>query len=187
MKKPTFVGIAGGSASGKTTLANLLFEKLPFLRVKVLHADQYYKKVLPKTTAPFTGIVYDDYNQPDSLYLDRMYQDLCSAASEDWHVVIAEGLFILQDNRIRGLLDIKIYVDCRSDERAVRRLRRNMAKGLDFDEVANVMMDSVRYRHDEFVESSRWYADLVVNGSAMPQRGVDAILAWIQQQYRMIQ
>ena len=108
MKKSIVIGIAGGSASGKTTLANLLLEKLPFLRVKVLYADQYYKKVLPKTTAPFTGIVYDDYNQPGSLHLDRMYKDLCAIAAEDWDVVIAEGLFILQDDRIRGLSLIHI-------------------------------------------------------------------------------
>jgi len=176
------IGIAGGSASGKSTLANLLQEKLPFLRVLVLHADQYYKKILPKTTAPYTGLVYDEYNHPDALELDQMYQDLCKAAAEEWDVVLAEGLFVLQNDQIRSLLDFKIFIDCRSDERAVRRLRRNMAKGWDFDEIANVLLDSVRYRHDEFVELSRWHADLVVNGSAMPWRGTEAILAWIEQQ-----
>ncbi len=182
MQKPIMIGIAGGSASGKSTLANLLQEKLPFLRVLVLHADQYYKKILPKTTAPYTGLVYDEYNHPDALELDQMYQDLCKAAAEEWDVVLAEGLFVLQNDQIRSLLDLKIFIDCRSDERAVRRLRRNMAKGWDFDEIANVLLDSVRYRHDEFVELSRWHADLVVNGSAMPWRGTEAILAWIEQQ-----
>ena len=63
------------------------------------------------------------------------------------------------------MLDLKLFVECRADERIVRRLRRNMSWGLSYDEVANVYLDLVRYRHDEYVEPSKWKADFLLNGS----------------------
>ena len=81
-------------------------------------------------------------------------------------MVIIEGLLTLWDQEIAEQLDLRLFVDCRPDERIVRRLRRNMGWGLAFDEIANVYLDLVRYRHDEYVEPSKWHADLIINGSA---------------------
>jgi uridine kinase len=72
---------------------------------------------------------------------------------------------VLWDEEILSMLDLKLYVDCRPDERIVRRLRRNMTWGLSFDEIASVYLDMVRYRHDEYVEPTKWRADFILNGS----------------------
>ena len=98
-------------------------------------------------------------------------------ASQPYDVIIAEGLMVLWDDAICDMVDLKLFVDCRSDERIVRRLRRNMAWGLSFDEIADVYVDLVRFRHDEYVENSKWRADLIINGSKQSEQAIDMIEA----------
>jgi len=95
-------------------------------------------------------------------------------------VIIVEGLLTLYHAPLRRLLDLAIYVDTPADERIVRRLRRNMARGLAFDDVARFYLDSVRFRHDEFVEPSRWHADIVLNGAYPSERGLAVVTEWIR-------
>lgn len=163
---PVIIGIAGGSASGKSTFAEVLEEKLSDCRVSVIHMDSYFKPYgnLPRSVSPVSGKIYTDYNHPDSFELERFRADLANATDAD--AVIAEGLLILWDDAVRGMLNLKLFVDCPSDERIVRRIRRNMTWGLSFDEITEVYLDLVRFRHDEFVEPSRMWADLIINGSA---------------------
>ncbi len=162
---PYIIGIAGGSASGKSTFTDALAEKLGGISTKVFHMDDYFKPhdELPRSMSPISGKIYADYNHPDSFYLDRLRRDLAAA---DADAVIVEGLLVLWDTDIRWMLDLKIFVDCPADERIVRRLRRNMTWGLTFDEIVEVYLDLVRFRHGEYVEPSKMYADLTVNGSA---------------------
>lgn len=180
--KPLVVGIAGGSASGKTTLANRMVEALDGLRVRVIHMDQYFLKVKPHMVAPITRVVYEDHNHPDSFDLAGLVRDLETAirANDGIQVIIVEGLLTLQHDPLRQILDLKLYVDAQSDERIVRRTRRNMARGMSFDEITTFYLDSVRYRHQEFVESSRWHADLVMNGSQFSETGLRLVTEWIQ-------
>lgn len=181
--KPLVVGIAGGSASGKTTLSQRLVEHLPDVQVQVIHMDHYFKVNRPHMVAPFTGIEYEDHNHPDSFEMDRLVADLDAllAAEQAPEVIIVEGLLTLQNDAIRQRLDLGLFVDAQSDERIVRRLRRNMARGMDFDEISTFFLDSVRHRHQEYVEPSRWYADLVLNGSSGSPRGVCVVAEWIRQ------
>jgi uridine kinase len=86
----------------------------------------------------------------------------------------------LHDDAIRSLLDLRIFLDAQSDERIVRRLKRNLAVGGDFDQIAAFFLDTVRYRHQEFVEPSRWHADIVLNGSNTSDRGVELVIEWIR-------
>lgn len=161
------LGIAGGTCSGKTTLANKLAEMLTAdgLSVKVIHMDAYFKKQCPTTTAPVTGIEYPEHNHPDSFELDRFYADVEAAKASSGDLLIVEGLLILQQERIRELCDLKLFVDLPSDERLIRRVHKFMKlRGQTIDEVADRYLDTVRYRHNEFVEPSRWHADLVING-----------------------
>lgn len=188
--KPVAVGIAGGTASGKTTLAERLAATLQPLTARIYHMDRYFKDVRPQTQAPLSGKWYEDHNHPDSFELTRLRQDLAEilkpsagGAGQPPAIVIVEGLMTLQDEAVRGMLDLKIFVDAQADERIVRRLRRNMDRGLSFDEIADFYLDSVRYRHQEFVEPSRWHADIVVNGSAAGDRAVDVVASWIRRQY----
>lgn len=181
-ERPLVVGIAGGSASGKSTLACELRDRLKELNVVLLHADSYYQNPVPTTIAPFTGKEYPDFNHPDSLDWARLVADLDAAVGrEGVEAVIVEGILVLHMECIRQRLDLKLFVDCRADERVLRRLKRyHEWMGVSYEELAAVYLDSVRYRHDEFVEPSRWYADLVVNGSGFPEQGTRMVTEWIR-------
>ena len=175
MEKAYVVGIAGGSASGKSTFSGLLEKSLDTLRVKVFHMDHYFKPKgqLPYAKAPITQKVYEDHNHPETMDLPRLREDLAAAVNEkSYDVIIIEGLLTLYDDEICDMLDLKLYVECRPDERIVRRLKRNMEWGLTFDQIADVYLDLVRYRHDEYVEPSKWRADFILNGSAPSEKGL---------------
>jgi len=177
------IGIAGGSASGKSTITELLMKELDKSEVLVLHMDFYFKpeEELPLVEAPFSGKMYRDYNHPASFYLEKLRTDLSEAIkSEKYQVIIVEGLLVLWDKEISSMLDLKIFVDCKADERIVRRLRRNMSWGLSFDDISDVYLDLVRYRHDEYVEPGKWNADLIINGSGSSEKVLKMILAYIQ-------
>ena len=130
--------------------------------------DSYFKPRAerPQSPAPVSGKVYMDDNHPETMDLARLRADLSALVNAaEYQVIIVEGLLTLWDTEIFAMLDLKLFVECRADERIVRRLRRNMSWGLSYDEVANVYLDLVRYRHDEYVEPSKWKADFLLNGS----------------------
>ena len=177
------VGIAGGSASGKSTFSEQLKQGLAGLTVSVLSMDAYYRdsEERPRPAAPITGIVYTDDNHPDAFDLEKMTADLKNTAADgNTDVVLAEGLFTLWHPPLFELLDLKLFIDCRADERIVRRLKRNRQWGLEFDEIAAVYLDLVRYRHDEFVEPSRWKADFILNGSRPSVQALEMLTRHIQ-------
>ncbi len=182
MKKPLIIGIAGGSASGKTTVCTRFEEKLNAFKLKTFHIDEYYKDEKPFITAPITRIVYEDHNHPDAIDFCKFDADLLLATEEDFDIVIVEGLMALSRDEIREKLDYKIFVDCQADERIVRRLKRNMVWGLGFDEISSVYLDAVRYRHNEFVEPSKWHSDIIFNGSMMSKKAIDSVVKWIESQ-----
>ena len=101
-----------------------------------------------------------------------------AAADENLDVLIIEGLFALYLEPIRSKLDLKLYVDLDSDERLVRRIRRFTSFGQTFDEVTDRYIDTVRFRHNELIEPTRWHADMVVNGIA-GDTSVDILAAYI--------
>lgn len=181
------VGIAGGTGSGKSTLAGKLVAELEAmdLRVVLLSMDSYYKAVTPKVVSPISRAEYDEHNHPDALELPRLHGDLralrtSARVEEDApDVVIVEGLFALYDDTIRGMLDLKVFVDAPADERLYRRIRRNMAWGESMEAVTGRYLDTVRFRHDELVEPSRWHADIVLNGSYPSDLGLRVVAEWI--------
>lgn len=184
MKKPYVAGISGGTASGKSTLARWLEEELGDLRVKVFHMDGYFKPdgVRPKAAAPVTGKVYYDDNCPETIYGDKLKADLAQALAGDFDLILVEGLFALWYDWLYEQLDLKIFIDCQADERIVRRLRRNMAeRGLSFEEVAGVYLDMVRYRHQQYIEPTKWRADLILNGSSPSALANGLLAAFLRQ------
>ena len=182
MKRPFTIGIAGGSASGKSTLAAQLEQKLSDLRIAVLHMDDYFKAEAqrPVSAGPVNGKCYMDDNHPLTMDLPRFAEDLKQLQEDSYDAIIAEGLLVLWDDVICNLLDMKLFVDCRADERIVRRLRRNMSWGLTFDEISDVYLGLVRYRHDEYVEPSKWRADLILNGSNQSELAVELIVSSVR-------
>ena len=177
------VGIAGGTASGKSTLARWIEQALDDRVVRMLHMDRYFLRVKPRMIAPITGESFEDHNHPRSFDLAGLVDKLdTSCREQEAQVIIVEGLMTLYHQPLRERLDLAIYVAAPADERIVRRLRRNMASGLDFDEIARFYLDSVRFRHQEFVEPSRWHADVILNGSYPSERGLALVVSWIRQQ-----
>ena len=175
------IGITGGSCSGKSTIALKIKDALATKNVSIVHMDRYYKKQPPNVTAPFTGIVYAEHNHPDALRLDDMYNDFNVLINGDSDVVIIEGLFALYLKDIREKLDLKIFVDLRSDDRIVRRIKRFMRdNGQTMDEVTNRFLETVRFRHDELVEPTRWYADIILNGCLDLHRGTEVLIKYIK-------
>jgi len=162
------IGIGGGSASGKSTIAQQLSIRLGPLRVTLINQDRYFREPagLPKHASPDGGRVWPDHNQPDSFDFAQLRADLREARASDSDVVILEGILVLHDAELRGFMDLKLFVDADPDERIVRRIQRNVARGHDLGEVCDFYLDSVRYRHREFCEPTRAYADLIVPGGA---------------------
>jgi uridine kinase len=187
MKKPLLIGIAGGSASGKTTFCGKLEKFLSNYTIKTLHMDDYFKpeKNRPYVESPINGKMYTDDNHPNSVNLLQFKKDLFHSLKDNYNIVIIEGLLTLWDKEIYSRLDLKLYIDCLSDERIVRRLRRNMSWGLNFDEISNVYLDMVRYRHDEFVEPTKWKADIILNGSSPSENSLLAIIGLVENKMKI--
>jgi len=192
MIKPYMVGIAGGSASGKSTLCEKLenFFYSPEtcgreLKLKSFHMDKYFKPKdeIPRAKAFVSGIIYSDHNHPLTADLPRLKNDLKELTKENYDIVIIEGLLTLWDDDIYAMLDLKLFIDCESDERIVRRIKRNMQKGATMDEVTGVFLDMVRFRHREYVEPSKWRADIIMNGSSPSETSFRLIAEFIRNNY----
>ena len=179
--KPFVLGIAGGTASGKSTLARRIVDALEDRAAVLMGMDTYFLKVKPRMLAPITGQEYEDHNHPASFDLQQLVIDLDEHVLRGQaDVIIVEGLMTLVHPPLRERLDLAVFVDAQADERIVRRLKRDMTRGRDFDAIAAFYLDSVRFRHQEFVEPSRWHADLVLNGSYPSERGLALLLAWVR-------
>ena len=172
------IGIAGGTCSGKSTLSDKLGQYYGD-NCRVFHMDAYFRKPFIKTIAPITGVEYVEHNHPDALLLDEMCNDFYAELNSGKHkVVIIEGLFALYLPEIRNRLDLKIFVDLDSDERLVRRIKRFTERGQTFDEITSRYIDTVRFRHNELIEPTRWHADIVVNGNS-GEKTVDIIKTYV--------
>jgi len=164
---PAFViGIGGGSASGKSAIAEDIKTRLAPLRVEIINQDKYF---LPSDRLPHHANrdgtkEWPDHNHPGSFDLPRLRADLRAAREYSAEVIIAEGILILCDDEVRSLMDLKLYVEADADERIVRRIRRNVARGHDLDGICDFYLDSVRYRHREFNAPTKAHADLVIPG-----------------------
>ena len=181
MPKPVIVGIAGGSASGKSTLAAALagaLEQSQDWRVVVVPTDRYVQPDPvrgPTFFSPSASEDMFDWNHPDSVDWARLTNELQAliAASDAPHAVLVEGLMVLHEPTLRSLLDLRLFVELEADVRALRRLLRNMQRpDMNRDPVfiANYYRESARVGHARYVEPSRVHADLIVRGDAAWER-----------------
>ncbi len=180
MRQPYCLFIAGGSASGKSTLAALLAERLSAeRRVTVIAMDSFYKPEadLPLVTVA-NGKTYRDYNAPASFDLVRMHKAI-TAAKADYDIVIVEGLLMLDKTVVCCEADLRVFVDCPADVRFARRIKRNLAWGLSAEDIIDVYVDLVRYRHEEYVEPTKANADLVVDSLNGLDEAVDRLMMQI--------
>lgn len=184
------IGIAGGSASGKSTLAAALLtalEDLPGIRPARIAADKYMYRDIesgPTFRSPSTGKVMFNANHPDSVNWTRLLSDLeeLMRQTDGPNVILLEGLMVLQVESVRERLDLRLFVELDADERALRRLLRDMsgARGIaDPAGIATYYRECARVGHAQFVEPSRVYADLIVRGDANWERLRPLLLAVI--------
>ncbi len=183
MKKDIcIVGIAGGSASGKTTIVNNIKELFQN-DIELISHDNYYLSNDDKTMEERVKLNYD---HPSSFDTDKMIEDVKKlkegeviyrpvydytqhTRSEEVvevhpkKVVILEGILILEDPRLRDLMDIKVFVDTDADERLMRRiLRDTQERGRTVESVLNQYVTTVKPMHEQFVEPSKKYADIII-------------------------
>ena len=163
-KCPFFIGMGGGSAAGKSTLAAVLAERLAPLRVKMIGQDRFFKRPedMPKYYSGIHGDYRPAYNEPDSFKQEEMFAYCRGVAGGD--VVILEGILVLWFAELRELMDFKIYIEADADERIIRRIRRNMKTVDDYDPITEYYLESVRGQHREYNAPTREYADLIVPG-----------------------
>ena len=161
------IAIAGGSASGKSTFSARLIEALSPLKIEVLHMDSFFKKreERPYVKSHLNGKFYVDDNCPDTVDLEAYHKRFDELKDSDLDVLIIEGLLTLWDEYTKDKIDMKIFVDCRSDERLIRRINRNMKYGQKYEDITDVFINMVRFRHDQYVEPTKWTADFIINGS----------------------
>lgn len=182
LDRPLFIGLAGGSGSGKTTIAEEVVDRLEG-RVALIHHDAYYRHRIDLTFEERTRVNYD---HPDSLETELLVEHLEALRSglavqqpvydfaqhlrsddvvriEPARVVIVEGILVLSDARLRSELDLKLFVDTDPDLRLARRLDRDITeRGRTVESVLAQYFATVRPMHLEFVEPSRRYADLII-------------------------
>lgn len=192
-----FVGVAGGTASGKSTLCRALADRLGEACLHVIH-DRYYHS-LPEGMRPL------DYNfdEPKALDTARLVRDLDTLRSGqpvdmpqyDFKahrrhpepervaprpVVVVDGILTLSDDRLRERFDLSVYVDTPDDIRLIRRLRRDMARrGRAAEDVLVQYETTVRPMHERWVAPTRTRADLILDGTLAPQQLLLELLAEI--------
>ena len=170
------VGVAGGSASGKTTFAAALLAALaagdPPLRGETFCLDRYFYRDAargPAFVSPSSGKTVFDCNHPDSADNERLLADVEArrGAEDAPDVLIVEGLMALAVPRIRERLDLRLFVELDADERALRRLLRNLGGGNgDPQPIVTYYRECARVGHARYVEPSRVHADLILRGDA---------------------
>ena len=151
-----FIGIAGGTGSGKTTLTEHLKQHFGD-DISVVHHDSYYKY----QDRPFEERCKQNYDHPDAFETDLMVEQLKELKAGK--VVIVEGILIFQDPTLRDMFDIKIFVETDADVRILRRALRDIRdRGRTLESVITQYLTTVKPMHEQFVEPSRKYADIIV-------------------------
>lgn len=185
------VGIAGGSASGKSTFATALARALsdgePSLRTEMVSMDRYFRTLeagAPSFISPTSGELRLDRNQPDSADNVRLAEDLARRSREDDapDVILVEGLMVLYVALVREMLDLRLFVDLDADVRALRRMLRARGRAANeplsperLEGGINYYRESARVGHALYVGPSAAHADLVIRGDSDFARGAALI------------
>lgn len=190
------IGLAGGSASGKSTLSRELLRALsltPALSAAVLSTDDYFlpHDRIPHFYSPSRRREMPDYNRPDSLDLPRFLASLTarSTAQDRPDVLVVEGLMVLHHPEIRQALDLRVFIELDADQRALRRMVRNLAHGGDPldgintpEAIASYFLESAKTGHERWVEPSRAHADLILRGDGDFARSARLLAAVIREE-----
>jgi uridine kinase len=196
------IGIAGGTGSGKTTVVHQIMNELPSTEVGVISQDSYYKETNNLTYEERTKINFDHPRAIDFDLLISHLKDLKAGKVIDQpiysfvthnrtddtinthprKVMIVEGILIFTNPEIRDLFDIKVYVHADSDERLIRRLKRDIAeRGRDMEEVLTRYQTTLKPMHDQFIEPTKAFADIIIPNDKYNTVAIDVVRAVINQ------
>jgi len=196
------IGIAGGTGSGKTTVVHQIMNQLPLTEVGIISQDHYYRET--------TNLSYEDrakinFDHPRAIDFELMtehlkelkagntipqpvYSFVIHNRTDDTilthprKVMIVEGILILADAKLREMFDIKIFVHADSDERLIRRLKRDIAeRGRDMEEVLNRYQNTLKPMHEQFIEPTKAYADIIIPNDKYNTVAIDVVRAVINQ------
>ncbi|MGM8137624.1 uridine kinase [Enterococcus italicus] len=200
-KQPIIIGVTGGSGSGKTSVSRAILDHFPNHSIMMLEHDSYYKD---QSSLSFDERLETNYDHPlafdTDLLIDHLEQLLAYQAidipvydyvahtrsdqvvhQEPKEVIILEGIMILEDERLRNLMDIKIYVDTDDDIRIIRRIKRDMEeRGRTLDSVIHQYLSVVKPMYHQFIEPTKRYADVIVPEGGRNHVAIDLITTKIE-------
>ena len=195
------VGIAGGSGSGKSTVARRIAGALPAPEVAFIDMDAYYRNFSHLSMEERRRVNWD---HPDALDIDLLVAHLAELRAgraiekpvydfvtharvartervESGLVVVIDGILLFADERVRALCDVKVFVDADADIRLIRRIRRDIAeRGRPLDEILEQYLSTVQPMHLQFVEPSKRYADVIVPRGGHNEVAIEMLVAKIR-------
>jgi uridine kinase len=196
------IGIAGGTGSGKTTVVHQIMNELPETEVGVISQDSYYKENHNLSFEERALINFDHPRAIDFELLVKQLKDLKTGntieqpvysfithnrtddtiVTHPRKVMIVEGILILTNPELRDLFDVKIFVHADSDERLIRRLKRDIAeRGRDMEEVLNRYQTTLKPMHQQFIEPTKVFADIIIPNDKYNTVAIDVVRAVINQ------
>lgn len=200
-KKPIVIGVAGGSGSGKTSVTKSIYEHFQNQSILIIEQDYYYKD---QSELPFEERLKTNYDHPlafDNDLLIKHIKQLLEHKTvnkpvydytlhtrsnkvievEPKEVIILEGILVLEDERLRNLMDIKLFVDTDADIRIIRRLLRDIKeRGRTIDSVIDQYVNVVRPMHNQFIEPTKRYADIILPEGGQNHVAIDLMVTKIQ-------
>ncbi|MHC0035819.1 uridine kinase [Pseudoneobacillus sp. C159] len=200
-RKPVVIGVTGGSGSGKTSVTKAIYESFKDHSILMLEQDYYYKD---QSHLPFEERLKTNYDHPLAFDNDLLIEHIGKLLNfesiekpvydyalhtrsdqvihvEPRDVIILEGILVLEDERLRNLMDIKLFVDTDADLRIIRRLQRDIQeRGRSMDSVINQYIDVVRPMHNQFIEPTKRYADVIIPEGGHNHVAIDLMVTKIQ-------
>ncbi len=204
--KPVVFGVAGGTASGKTTVARAILDAVGASKIAYLPHDAYYHDRVDLSFEDRTRLNYDHPDSLDTKLLVRHIKDLSVGAPvhvpvydfttdrrtedtilvEPAPIILVDGILIFTKRKLRDLMDIKIFVDTDADVRFIRRLQRDMKeRGRSLDSVVQQYLETVRPMHLKFVEPSKRYADIIIPGGGQNKVAMEMVVSRLQMLLRV--
>ena len=200
-KRPVIIGVTGGSGSGKTSVSRAIFDSLNGHSLLMIQEDSYYKN---QDDISFDERVKVNYDHPNAFYTDLLIEQLGDLLEwkaidipvydyvqhtrrkqtvhvEPKEVIIVEGILVLNDPRLRDLMDIKIFVDTDDDIRIIRRIKRDLEeRGRSLQSVIDQYLSTVKPMYHQFIEPTKRYADIIVPEGGENQVAIDILVTKVR-------
>ncbi len=201
MSRPILIGIAGGTGSGKTTVAKAIFSALPKTNIAIIEQDSYYND---QSELSYDERIKTNYDHPlsfDNKLLHQQLVDLLNGKTiekplynfsihnrseetlkvESKDIIILEGIMILEDESLRDIMDIKIFVDTDPDVRIIRRIVRDInERGRTLESVIDQYLKTVKPAHEQFIEPSKKFADIIIPEGGYNKVAIDIMVAKVK-------